>query len=98
VEAVPSAKTEKRLFDRAVTFSPPGVLARDSFLTTNALLENLEVFPQWRTELSPALAAANAEDYKATLRLNERTSCGSSALDGAVSLVRGLPYETIYPS
>jgi hypothetical protein len=98
VEALPSAKTEKRLFDRAVAFSPPGVLERESFLKTNALLENLEVFPQWRTELSPALAPANAEDFKATLRLNERTSWGSSALDGAVSLLRGLPYETIYPS
>jgi hypothetical protein len=98
VEAVPSAKTEKRLFDRAVTFSPPGVLERKSFLKTNALLENLEVFPQWRTELSPALAPADAEEYKATLRLNERSSWGSSALDGAISLLRGLPYETIYPS
>jgi len=98
VEAVPSPKTEKRLFDRAITFSPPGVLERKSFLRTNALLENLDVFPQWRTELSPALAAENAEDYKATIRLNERTSWGSSAQDGAISLLRGLPYETIYPS
>ena len=44
VEAVPSPKTEKRLFDRAITFSPPGVLERKSFLRTNALLENLDVF------------------------------------------------------
>lgn len=96
VEAVPSPKTEKWLFDRAVTFSPPGVLESTSFLKTNALLENLEVFPQWRTELSPN--PTNGEDYKATLRLNERTSWGSSALEGAVSLLRGLPYETMYPS
>jgi len=64
VEAVPSPKTEKRLFDRAITFSPPEVLERKSFLRTNALLENLDVFPQWRTELSPALASENAETTK----------------------------------
>ena len=63
-----------------------------------ALLENLEVFPQWRIELSPAPATANHDDYKATIRLNERVSWGSSIVDGAITLLRGLPYETVYPS
>jgi hypothetical protein len=42
--------------------------------------------------------SASGDDYQATLRLNERNGWGSSFLDGAVSLLRGLPYETIYPS
>jgi tetratricopeptide (TPR) repeat protein len=96
VELAPSPKTKKRLLDRAVTFSPPGVLERKLFLQTNALLENLEVFPQWRTELSPAPGTANG-DYKVTIRMNERASWGSSIVDRAISLLRGLPYETIYP-
>jgi hypothetical protein len=102
VEAVSKSKTQKPLLDRAVTFSPPGVLERESFLKTNALLENLEVFSRWRTEISPALAhdsaSASADEYQAALRLNERNSWGSSILDGGISLLRGVPYETVYPT
>jgi hypothetical protein len=102
VEAVPKPKAKEQLLDRAIPFSPPGVLERESFLKANALLENLEVFPQWRTEISPARAhdssSATADEYRATLRLNERNGWGSSMLDGAISLLRGTPYQTVYPT
>jgi hypothetical protein len=49
-------------------------------------------------ELSPATSSSNSDDYKATLRLTERSGWGVSLLDGAISLLRGLPYETLYPS
>jgi tetratricopeptide (TPR) repeat protein len=98
VEAVPAPKIKKRLLDRAVAFSPPGILDRASFLKTNALLENLEVFPRWRMDLAPGANSASGEEDRATLRLNERNGWGTSLLDGMVSLLRGLPYETVYPS
>jgi hypothetical protein len=98
LEAVPAPKTRKLLLDRTVLFSPPTVLEADSFLQTNALLENLGTFPNWRLKLSPFTSSSNSDDYKATLRLTERNGWGSSLLDGAISLLRGLPYETIYPS
>lgn len=100
VEAVPPPKTEKVLFDRAVLFSAPGTLELDSFLKSDAALENLGVFPAWRMDLTPALtsAAENADEYKATLRMNERNGWGLSPADGVISLLRGLPYETVYPS
>ena len=98
LEAVPAAKTRKLLLDRTVLFSPPAVLEADSFLHTNALLENLGTFPNWRLTLSPVTSSSNSDDYKATLRLTERNGWGSSVLDGTISLLRGLPYETIYPS
>jgi len=98
VDAVPAPKTRKALLDRAVLFSPPAVLNADSFLQTNALLENLATFSNWRVELSPVTSRSNSDDYKATLRLNERNGWGSSLVDGAISLLRGLPYETVYPS
>ena len=98
VEAVPAPKTKKRLLDRAIAFSPPGILDRESLLKTNALLENLEVFPRWRMELTPTVNAASNEEDRATLRLSERNGWGPSLLDGMVSLLRGLPYETAYPS
>jgi hypothetical protein len=101
VEAVPLPKTKKRLLERAVAFSPPGTLEREAYLKTNALLENLQTFPSWRLELTPSAespSGESADDDRAILRLNERDGWGSSLLDGMVSLLRGLPYETVYPS
>ena len=98
VTAIPVPETRKRLLDRALQFSAPAVLNSDSFLKTDALLANLQVFPSWRTEISPLTSSSNNDDYKATLRLTERNGWGSSLLDGAISLLSGLPYETIYPS
>jgi hypothetical protein len=98
VEAIPAPKTRKLLLDRAVLFSTPAVLNADSLLKTNALLGNLGTFPNWRAELSPVTSSSNSDDYKATLRLTERNGWGSSPLDGAISLLRGLPYDTVYPS
>jgi hypothetical protein len=94
VEVAPPARTENILLDRAVLFAPPQTLQRDTLLRTDVLLENLGVFPRWRTELTP-----NGDDgYKATLKLTERSGWGANAIDGAISLLRGLPYETVYPS
>jgi hypothetical protein len=95
VAIAPAAKTQRALLDRAVTFSPPGTLRRDAFLETTAWLENLNVFPRWRVDLAPA---DSDEAYDATLRLNERTGYGPTLLTGAVALLSGVPYETVYPS
>jgi len=94
VEVSPPAKTDKTLLDRAVRFAPPQTLQRHAVLETDALLENLGVFPRWRTELTPA----GDDGYNAKLKLTERSGWGANAMDGAISLLRGLPYETIYPS
>ena len=94
VEVAPPARTNKTLLDQVVLFAPPQTLQRDSLLKTDALLENLGVFSRWRTELTP-----NGDDgYKATLKLTERSGWGANAIDGAILLLRGLPYETVYPS
>jgi tetratricopeptide (TPR) repeat protein len=98
LEAVPAPKTRKLLLDRTVLFSPPAVLEAGSFLQTNALLENLGTFPNWRLQLSPVTSSSNSGDYKAALRLTERNGWGSSLLDGTICLLRGLAYEMIYPS
>ncbi|HVH50411.1 MAG TPA: hypothetical protein VM781_01995, partial [Candidatus Bathyarchaeia archaeon] len=90
--------TRKVLLDQAVVFSPPAVLNTDSYLQSNALLENLGTFPNWRTELSPATSRSDSDEYRATLRLTERNGWGSSLLDGAISLLSGVPYDTVYPS
>jgi hypothetical protein len=98
VKTIPAPKTRTVLLDRTVLFSAPAVLSTDSYLRTNALLENLGTFTNWRTELSPVTSHANSDDYDATLRLAERNGWGSSLLDGAISLLSGVPYGTVYPS
>jgi len=68
-------------------------LTRDSLLTTSAHLDNLGVFPQSRVELAPA----GETDYAAIVHLSERKGWGNSTWGGVVSLLSGVPYQTIYP-
>src|SRR5215471_4313163 len=93
VAVSPPSKTRKILLDRAVRFAPPQALERSALLETDALLGNLAVFPRRRTELAP-----DGDDrYKATLQLTERSGWGETPVHGAVALLRGLPYETVFP-
>ncbi len=78
---------------RVADFPAPGILSRDGLLTTRARLDALGIFPQHRIELDPA---AN-DSYDARIRITERNGWGASKLEGALSLFRGLPYETAYP-
>ena len=94
VEVSPLPKTGKVLLDRSVGFAPPEAFDRDALLKTDALLENLGLFPRWRTELAPD----GNDGYQATLKLTERSGWGATPLDGAISLLRGLPYQTVFPS
>ena len=98
LETIALPKTRKLLLDRAVPFSAPAVVNTDWFLEANALLENLGTFPNWRMELSPVTSNPGSDDYKATLRWTERNGWGSSFPDGAISLLRGGPYDTVFPS
>ncbi len=81
------------ILERVADFSAPGILSRDGLLTTHARLDALGIFPRHRIELDPA----RGDSYDAKIRLTERNGWGASALDGALSLIRGLPYATAYP-
>jgi len=93
VHVSPLPKLRESLRDRAVDFNAPQVLTADSLLAAQARLQNLGIFPQQRIELAPAAA----ENYDATLHLAERNGWGDSKLEGAIALLGGLPYSTIYP-
>lgn len=90
----PQPRLQEKLMERAVTFGAPTVLSRKNYLETNARLENLGVFSSWRMELTPARDTY----YEAEIRLNERSGWGGNWLSGAMSLLSGLPYQTVYPS
>src|SRR5262249_45003212 len=95
VAVSPAPKTSKILWDRAVRVAPPQTLERSELLLTDALLENLGVFPRRKAELTPA---QDEGGYKATLLWTERSGWGPTPVDGAIMLLRGLPYETVFPS
>jgi hypothetical protein len=86
-------RLRETLLKRAITFNAPQVLTRESLLNTQARLDNLGVFPQRRFALAPA----GGGNYDATLHLGERNGWGDSKLEGAFSLLSGLPYATVYP-
>lgn len=90
----PPPALDKAIQERAVAFSAPRVLKRDEFLETNARLENLQIFPSWRL----GLTNAGENDYTARVSLVEQSGWGGSWLSGILRLVRGLPYQTVYPS
>jgi hypothetical protein len=93
VSVLPAPRVNEVLLHRAVGFNAPQVLTRDALLGAEARLDNLGIYPHQRIELAPA----GSGNYDATLHLPERNGWGDSRLEGALSLLSGLPYATVYP-
>ena len=89
----PKPQLKEELISRALAYNAPQVLELGAFRTTGARLLNLGVFPQVRLELNPA----GDSDYEAVLHLNERGGWEYSRWTGAISLLSGVPYQTVYP-
>ncbi len=94
IDINPAPQIDPALLDHAFAFSPDAVLAFPDFLTTETRLKSLGVFAQPRLELQP-LENGN---FDAQFVPNERNGWGDSTLEGLLSLLRGVPYDTIYPS
>lgn len=92
VDVRPTPRVQELILRRAVAFNAPQVLSGNALLNTHARLENLGIFSQERVELTPA-----GEHFDATLHVAERNGWGDSKLEGAIALLGGLPYSTIYP-
>ncbi len=81
------------VIDRAVRFSPGTTWRRDAFLRTELQLGALDLYPHRVYDLQ----AQPDGSFKLTIRSSERNSWGSTKWEGALSLLRGLPYESVYP-
>jgi len=92
VAVQPPPRLDEKLLNSAVAFNAPQVLTGDALLATRARIENLGVFSPGRVELTPA-----GENFDATLHLAERNGWGDSKLEGAIALLSGVPYQTVYP-
>ena len=81
------------ILDRAFKFSPGAVWTREQFLTTQAELQSLDLFPHTFYELQ----AQRDGSFKLAWRASEETSWRDLRWRNAVTMVRGLPYQSVYP-
>jgi len=92
VAVQPPPRLEETLLGHAIAFNAPQFLSGDALLATRARLQNLGIFSRERVELTPA-----GENFDATLHVAERNGWGDSKLEGAIALLSGVPYATVYP-
>jgi tetratricopeptide (TPR) repeat protein len=94
VAVQPGPQLNETLLQRAIGFNAPQLLTFDALLGANARLDNLGIYPHRRVELIPT---GGGGYYDATLYMPEREPWSSPAWEGALSLLSGLPYATVYP-
>jgi tetratricopeptide (TPR) repeat protein len=93
VRSEPVPKVEPVLLDRAFAFAPGSTLRLPELLTTRERLRGLEIFPDYTLVLS----ALPDEKFDVTFRAQERNRWGDSKLEGLLSSVRGVFYQTLTP-
>ncbi len=93
VSVQPPAKVDPALLQDALGFNAPQILTKDALLGAEARLDNLGIYPYRRVELVPA----GGGTYDANLHMPERDLWGQPWWERALSLLSGLPYETVYP-
>ena len=89
----PPPKLKPLLLDRAFAFSPRIEWRRDQYLSAEARLRALDLYPHMRFDLR----AEPDGSFNLGFHAIERDGWGNTKLEGIVSLLRGLPYQTIYP-
>ncbi|HVA01612.1 MAG TPA: hypothetical protein VMV34_08160 [Terriglobia bacterium] len=88
-------QVDPALLDRAFTCSPASVLRIEQYRATQARLQQLGIFPVFRLDLVPQ--SVSGDDFDLKLSAVERNGMGENKLAGLLSLLRGVPYETVYP-
>lgn len=96
IEAVrmePEPDIDPVLLDRAFAVAPASVLWLDDLLATQARIDHLEIFSRRQFELS----AAGDDKFDLLFRSRARLGLGHGKLRSLLSLLRGVPYQTVYP-
>jgi tetratricopeptide (TPR) repeat protein len=89
----PQPRLNPLLLDRAFAFSRGREWRGDQFLTTQARLKSLGLFPHMLFELE---AQADGS-FNLRFHGSERNGSGNGKWEGLISLLRGLPYQSVYP-
>lgn len=92
----PQLHIDPALLDRAFTCAPASVLTLEQYRTTVERLRQLGIFSTYRLDLVPA-AGKDHEAMDLKLSAVERDGVGPGKAGALISLLRGTPYETVYP-
>ena len=93
VKLDPALRVDPVLLDRAFAFAPASVLSLSELHTTQARVNGLGIFPDYRFDLE---ARADGK-FDVVFRGRERNGWGNGKIGTLFSLFRGLPFQTIYP-
>jgi len=89
----PQPKLNPLLLDRAFTFSPGNEWNREAYLTTQARLNALAVYPRMLFDLQ----AHEDDSFALAFHATEQTPLGGNKVLAAVSLLRDLPFYAVDP-
>ncbi len=90
----PEPSLDPLILDRAFDFSRGSVWTRSQFLTTEARLNSLDLFPLMNFDLQPQPDGS----FDLVFRAAQRAPWTRNYLASAFALLRGLPFETVYPA
>ena len=89
----PTPKVDPVLLDHAFVFAPAAVLNLSDLQTTQARVDSLNIFSNYRFDLE----ARPDGNFDLVFRARERNGWGGSRWEALLALFRGLPFKTIYP-
>ncbi|MHB1796306.1 MAG: tetratricopeptide repeat protein [Acidobacteriaceae bacterium] len=89
----PQPKLDPLILDRAFKFSPGAMWTREQFLTTQAELLGLDLFPHTFYELQAQRDGA----FKLVWRASQGPNWHDMRWQTAATMLRGLPYQSVYP-
>ncbi len=92
VSTDPRLRVDPALLDRAFAFSPATVLRLPDFLTSEARVDGLGIFPAYHFDL----AAREDGNFNLNFRAHEVNGFGANKWAALLGAFRGLPYETVY--
>ncbi|HEV8524062.1 MAG TPA: tetratricopeptide repeat protein [Terriglobales bacterium] len=93
VRVAPHLRIKPAVLDRAFAFSPASTLWLPDLLTSEAQVQNLEIFPRYAFQL----AAREDGHFDLDFHAQERNGWGRNAWEGLLSLFRGIFQQTIHP-
>ncbi len=93
VRVDPQPRLKPEIFKDALPFEPGAILTLPAFESSVGRLQALGVFPQFRFELLPT----QDDSYDVALHAAELNGWGDSTPEALFSLLRGVPYDSVYP-
>jgi len=89
----PSVTIHPLVLDRSFLFSPGELWTRDAFLSTQARLQALNLYPGMRFDLQPH----DDNSFDLAFHASERETLSSGRWESLLSLFRDLPYQAVDP-